>query len=118
MANYPPPVSTPNGRYMDKFQGKNIIILFGKWYDETKHFNLEVARKFYEKYKHIFNCGLYEKKLGDTIVYKVHIASKGHEYLVVHNGNGTWTCGCLGYKYRKDCRHIKAVKEERKNLVM
>jgi len=37
--------------------------------------------------------------------------SKGNEYLVIRQ-KGSYTCTCLGYTFRKNCRHIAEVGNE------
>lgn len=39
--------------------------------------------------------------------YKVRNITKGTEYIVKEH---VWTCTCLGYLYRLDCKHVRAVK--------
>lgn len=39
--------------------------------------------------------------------YKVRNITKGTEYIVREH---VWTCTCLGYLYRLDCKHVRAVK--------
>ena len=33
--------------------------------------------------------------------------STGNQYTIELNEDGSKTCTCLGYKYRKYCKHIK-----------
>ena len=41
-------------------------------------------------------------------IFKVESKSKGRAYNVVFN-NGAYMCDCMGFQYRKSCRHMKAV---------
>lgn len=41
-----------------------------------------------------------------TIVVK---GSKGDEYTIVKTGNNT-TCTCVGFQYRKACKHLEMIK--------
>lgn len=36
--------------------------------------------------------------------------SKGDEYIVTNEG-GRWACTCVGFGFRKDCKHIHQVKK-------
>ena len=37
--------------------------------------------------------------------------SKGNEYVVTRRGD-TWSCECVGWQYRSQCKHVNACKEE------
>ena len=43
-------------------------------------------------------------------IFKVTSKSKGKSYNVVFN-NGSIMCDCVGFQYRKNCRHSKGVKD-------
>jgi len=46
-----------------------------------------------------------------TIVKEEYITgSKGDEYLVKVLSDGSGTCECWGYRRRKDCKHLKALR--------
>ena len=40
--------------------------------------------------------------------WKIPSSSGNHDYLVVQDQDGFW-CGCQGWKYRRDCRHVRQV---------
>jgi len=90
----------------------SIIVLNGHWFRVTKFFTLEVARKIYEK---LFeNQPITIKSRTNVKVYKVK-SSKGDKYYkIVNNGNNNWTCNCLGFTYRRRCRHIEECKQQEK----
>lgn len=41
--------------------------------------------------------------------------SKGDKYSVTYDGNHfePWSCTCQGFKFRGECKHIKAAEKER-----
>ena len=43
-------------------------------------------------------------------IFKVE-GSKGNKYTVRHATNGSWSCECVGYGYRRKCKHIEKAKE-------
>lgn len=43
--------------------------------------------------------------------YKV-LSSNGKEYYTVKSLNGDYTCTCIGYSFRRYCKHITKIKEE------
>jgi|TARA_R110002050_G_scaffold167648_1_gene298543 hypothetical protein len=50
----------------------------------------------------------------DIEYYEVKSASKSkpgvvYTYTVTKNALGSLSCDCLGYRYRKNCRHIKEI---------
>ena len=38
--------------------------------------------------------------------------TKGNKYAVKHAKNGSWSCECVGYGFRRKCKHIEKVKEK------
>lgn len=51
------------------------------------------------------------RKSGPSIVKEEYITgSKGDEYLVKLYDDGSGTCECWGYRRRKDCKHLKALR--------
>tara|TARA_Y100000296_G_C5038740_1_gene188679 strand:+ start:245 stop:577 length:333 start_codon:yes stop_codon:yes gene_type:complete len=42
------------------------------------------------------------------------IGSKGDEYTIKCT-NGSWSCTCMGYGFRRRCKHISKKKQEIKN---
>lgn len=46
-----------------------------------------------------------------TLIKEEYITgSKGDEYLVKIFSDGSGTCECWGYRRRKDCKHLKALR--------
>jgi hypothetical protein len=43
-------------------------------------------------------------------VFKV-AGSKGETYTVVKTSGGVWSCNCVGFGYRRTCRHIDGVRK-------
>ena len=38
--------------------------------------------------------------------------SKGNKYTVRRAKNNSWSCECVGYGYRRKCKHIEKIKEK------
>ena len=38
--------------------------------------------------------------------------SKGNKYTVRHAKDDSWSCECVGYGYRRKCKHIEKAKEK------
>jgi len=119
---YPQPCRMPVTKGIEKFgNASHIIILFGTWYMETKHFTFDVAKKFYKTYKNKYNNYSYLKKIGKATIFDVESSDGERTYKVVHNG-GNWrnmknfTCSCKGWKWRKKCRHIEEVQDREVQL--
>lgn len=63
-----------------------------------------------EKIEYITGKGERVKAMGGIRVFKVKSKSKGSTYMVTMQ-NGKFSCDCLGFQYRKACRHSAAAKE-------
>ena len=51
-----------------------------------------------------------EKSVVDNEIKTLQVkGSKGDEYLVTKEGNKT-TCTCVGFQYRKACKHLEMIK--------
>ncbi len=44
-------------------------------------------------------------------IFKVE-GSKGNKYTVKHAKDNSWSCECVGYGYRRKCKHIEKAKEK------
>lgn len=114
---YPQPCRMPVTKGIKKYgNASHIIILFGKWYMETKYFTFEVAKQFYKRYKNKFNDYSCLKRIGRATIFPVKSSDGSRTYRVVHNGGRfsdmkNFTCGCKGWKWRKRCRHVEEVQD-------
>ena len=91
--------STLNGNYI--IDGKN-------WISISEGMNLKDAKVYYEtlvKQKLTL-------KLKDLPSKQWEVrSSSGESVYIVRLWNNGWTCNCLGYQYRKSCRHIEECKQ-------
>jgi hypothetical protein len=57
--------------------------------------------------------GVKNLKVPKPIPKSIHLVkgSKGNDYVVIKEG-AQWTCTCVGFQYHKDCKHIRAVKND------
>jgi hypothetical protein len=69
-----------------------------------------VSLDIIEKIEYITGKGERVKAMGGIRVFKVKSKSKGSTYMVTFQ-NGKFSCDCLGFQYRKTCRHSAAAKE-------
>ena len=65
---------------------------------------------YVEKIEFISGTGTAAASSRKARIFKVESKSKGRAYHVVFN-NGAFMCDCIGFQYRKSCRHMKAVAE-------
>ena len=63
-----------------------------------------------EKIEYITGKGQKAKAMGGIRVFKVKSKSKGSTYMVTLQ-NGKFSCDCMGFQYRKACRHASEVKK-------
>lgn len=54
------------------------------------------------------------KNKQDNNVFQAR-GSKGDLYTITRNGT-SWSCTCIGFGFRRDCRHINAAKKYLKNI--
>lgn len=52
-------------------------------------------------------------QVSDNVEYQIS-GSTGSSYTVTLN-NGQWSCGCQGFVFRRQCRHINEVKNKQTN---
>ena len=45
-------------------------------------------------------------------IYEEVLSSKGDSSYEVIFNNGAWYCSCPGFGFRRDCRHLKEVKQK------
>jgi hypothetical protein len=50
------------------------------------------------------------KNINDTRIFKVKSKSKGSVYNVIMK-NGNISCDCIGFQFRKSCKHSDAIKK-------
>lgn len=116
----------PNHTYL--LNSKNQIVAFAKWHgdeiDELK--SRMVLDKRYRKFEETKHSGLSkliskyntenipEEKREEFIpVYErtFKVKSKGNEYVVGYSKNQL-TCSCIGFGYRRKCKHADVVKKQ------
>jgi hypothetical protein len=62
-----------------------------------------------EKIEYITGKGQKAKAMGGVRVFKVKSKSKGSTYMVTLQA-GKFSCDCLGFQYRRNCRHTAAAR--------
>lgn len=94
---FPPAiVNTGSGRY---------LVGGDKWYEVDDSFTLEDARK------------LWQRKTSTTLNKQVRStfrvsSSKPGKYYTVSNDISGWSCSCTGFGFRRDCKHVQAMKKK------
>ena len=94
--------------------GKKWIVCTGKgsqWIEVNRWYGWNELEKMWDKIEHIKPKEF--KKTEVKIEYKVK-GSKDNVYKVV-NDEGFWSCSCPahGFGRGKDCKHIKAIKDDK-----
>lgn len=92
------------------FKGK--VVSNPKWLDND-YVSVHTGTKEYPtSYIHKrFIVGFeFSKQRSDTRVFKVKSKLKGSVYNVI-SGNGKVSCDCVGFQFRRDCKHVKKIKE-------
>lgn len=56
---------------------------------------------------------VYEQVQNPTSSWEVESSTQESTYKVLTDGNG-WSCTCLGFFYRGECKHIKKLQEQTK----
>jgi hypothetical protein len=88
-----------------KEEGCNWAVIDGKWYPVPTTLTFEQLRSAWVK-----GNPRQTKPTADRWVIK---GSKGDEYLVEYKG-GQWKCDCLGFGWRRGCKHVETVKKSLK----
>jgi hypothetical protein len=113
----------PNHTYLINQKGQ--IVAYAKWH--TNEIQILKSRKIldkrYRKFEKSHHVGLSKIakqfkeendapiKLDNVRLFKVK--SKEKEYLVEYNLiNKTLSCPCIGYGYRRKCKHVDAVSKQ------
>lgn len=55
-----------------------------------------------------------EKKIAATEIHEQVLSSDSKKTYNVTFKNNTWSCDCVGFSYRKRCKHIDEIKEKHK----
>lgn len=93
----PPTIVTMNRRF---------AIIAGTWVEVDDSVTLEMLRERW------ISPGPKVKKV-DSLEYetfKVKSSSGKGSYAVRKFNNGTWTCSCPSYGFRRRCKHIETIK--------
>jgi len=86
--------------------GKRVAVSGSTWIDVPASTTLKNVHKYmvYKPFKAPVQAGTQSWKVEN---------SKGKVYTVKVK-SGSWACDCLGFTYRRKCRHITTIKEENK----
>jgi hypothetical protein len=113
----------PNHTYLINKKGQ--IVAFAKWHTNEIQIlkSRKVLDKRYRKFEKSHHAGLDKiakqfkeendapVKLDNVRLFKVK--SKEKEYLVQYNLiNKSLSCPCIGYGYRRKCKHVDAVSKQ------
>lgn len=105
IATYLPPTVLPGTSGV----GRGVSYILPWWIEldvDNPEGHMKAARAFYEKERAAFRKSRQKDKLGD-----VEKTWKVKDYTVTRLSNGTYTCTCKGFQFRKQCKHIKGVQE-------
>ena len=96
----PPTIANVNDERWMVFTGDN-----GGWFRIDSSVTLDMVQNRWIKWE--------SKKETDTHApqaeWKIP-GSKGNEYTVSHK-NGQWSCECVGFGFRRKCKHVEKAKE-------
>lgn len=116
----------PNHTYL--LNSKNQILAFAKWHgdeiDELK--SRMVLDKRYRKFEEVKHSGLFkliskyktedvpeekQEQFKPNYERTFKVKSKGKEYIVGF-ANNQLSCSCIGFGYRRKCKHADVVKKQ------
>lgn len=81
----------------------NWAVIDGKWYPVPKTVTFDMLRNAWKR------TNPYQvKPTADRWQVK---GSKGDQYTVEYKG-GQWSCDCLGFGWRRSCKHIDTIKAQ------
>lgn len=75
------------------------------WYEVPKETTLEEVKKHWEKDEPKVD------KPSHTLSEKVEASKPGKFYNVTFDGM-YWDCNCVGFGFRKNCRHVEQIKQK------
>ena len=85
--------------------GCNFAVIAGKWYPVPKTLTLDMLREAW--------AGRNPNQKEPTADRWEVKGSKGDTYLVEYKG-AQWKCDCLGFGWRRSCKHIDTIKNNLK----
>lgn len=88
-----------------KESGCNWAVIGGKWYPVPKTLKFETLRDAWK--------GRNPHQTKPTVDRWEVKGSKGDKYIVEYKG-GTWKCDCLGFGWRRSCKHVETIKSNQK----
>ena len=88
---------------------KRYAVIGGVWYEVDSKFTIDDAHKHWKRWES--GDKTETKKIAGNKVWKV-ANSKGNGYYAVTQQNGSWSCTCPGYGFRRACRHIEETKNK------
>lgn len=56
-----------------------------------------------------------QTKVSNSITEKIKSSNGKSTYTVLYD-NGNWNCECIGFSYRKTCKHVKEVQSNHKMI--
>lgn len=107
-------MSLPKGTKFKSFLPPVLVAIGGKTYVCPGWHEVPEETTLKEVYKHwTQDKPKQEPKPSHTISETVDSSTGGKSYTVTFDGM-YWNCECVGFGFRKDCRHINQVKEKHK----
>lgn len=82
-------------------------VVGGRWYPIPNTVTLEMLREAW-KGQRINKIKPTPPKVTE---YKVP-GSKGETYIVKYESTGWWKCNCLGFGFRRSCKHVDSIKNK------
>jgi len=92
-------VQTPSNRY--------VVYAGNDWTIVDDSFTLDMAMSNWKK----LSLSIKETPAVADNVWEVE-NSKQNGYYTVTSQQGLWSCSCPGFGFRRDCKHVKLIKEK------
>ena len=105
-------MSLPKGTKFKSFLPPGMSTIGGKtyvcpgWHEVPAATTLEEVYECWEQ-----DLPKQEEKPTHTVSEMIDSSTAGKQYHVTFDGMW-WNCECVGFGFRKDCRHVKQVKEK------
>jgi len=118
MPNFSAVLTGPNAHLDSKtFKVTGKVIAPPAWLKDKEHFALFVADspvpvRVFDRRRVISIDGIQVSQEIDTSIRSFAIKGSKGEYYTVLASKNAWTCTCVGFQFRKYCKHIDEAKSK------